>query len=136
MAEAEQGGYKPWSISDFSGGMIDKADNNVIPDNAASDCRNFISETPGKMKRRPGQARLNAADLGGFVQGLHPFYFRTVPTSVINRRLIIAVNGVVKQWSPAHGTIINVKTGLNATADTLFETCVNYVVICNGVDAP
>ena len=130
--QQQQASYQNWSISDFSAGMIDKVDNNLIPDNAASSCRNFISRTIGKLKRRPGQARLNAADLGGFIQGLHAYYYGSAPT----RRLVAAYNGKAGYWNAPTSAFVEIKTGLNAAAMVQFENCVNFMVACNGVDAP
>lgn len=125
---------KNWGIRDFMAGMIDSdaIDDNLIPENAARSCQNFIARTMGKMKKRPGQARLNAADLGGFIQGLHAYYYGATPT----RRLVAAYNGKAAYWNPGTTLFVEIRTGMNTSAPVLFEDCVNYLVACNGIDVP
>ena len=121
--------YTPWEINEFSGGKIDKADDNLIPDNAAKDCQNFIATRIGSLSKRKGQVRLSLTNLSGIIQGIHAFYYGT------SRRLVVVANGSAYSWD---GTAFSaaIKTGLNASAVVLFETCVNYMVAMNGVDVP
>ena len=123
----EQQPYQNWSITDFTVGQIDSADDNVIPDQAAAYSSNWISRYIGSMTTRPGQARLTDAALGGAIQGLHSYYGA-------DRRIVAASNGAVDYWN---GTAwVGLKTGLDASATVLFEDCVNYMVSFNGVNAP
>ncbi len=119
-----------WEIMDFSEGLIDRVDDNLLPDNAAKDCQNFIGRKVGNMKPRPGQSRLNSTVLAGAVQGLHAYYYGN------NRKLVVAAGGAVAYWNPSTEAFVNLKDSLNANALTCFETCVNYMVAFNGVNAP
>ncbi len=121
-----------WGIRDFTAGLIDGVDDNLLPDNASRNCQNFISRIVGKMKKRPGQARLNAVALGGFIQGLFPYYYGAAPT----RRLVAAYNGSVGYYNAATDAFVEINAGLNASAPVFFEACVNYMVACNGINAP
>lgn len=126
--------YVDWEIRDFSEGLIDKIDDNLLPENAAQDCRNFISRTIGSLKKRPGQTRLNSsAELGGPVLGLYAYYY---DTPVATRRLVAASNGVVAWWNPDTLAWVNLKTGQSITQSPMLETCVNYMVCFDGVDQP
>lgn len=125
-----QSGYSEWTIKDFSEGYIDSIDDNLLPDNATKDCQNVISRKIGYLQKRPGQSRLNSTALGGAVQGLHAYYYGS------NRRLVVAAGGAVAYWDVGTSAFVNIKTGLHATAQTCFETCVNYMVVFNGTNAP
>ena len=134
MTKQQVSRWQEWQIRDFSEGLIDKVDDNLLPENAAKDCQNFISRTIGSLKKRPGQARLNpAAALGGPIQGLYAYYYGT---PISTRRLIAAANGVVAWWNPATSAWVNLQTGQSVTQPFMFETCVNYMVCFNGVDQP
>ena len=122
--------YVPWTIKNFSGGLISMLGDTLIPDNASPDCQNVISRIVGTLLKRPGQARLTSTALGGAIRGLHAYYYGATPT----RRIVAAANGVVSHWNGTEWT--SLKTGLNTAADVLFEDCVNYMVSFNGVDAP
>lgn len=122
--------WQEWETTDFSEGLIDKVDDNLLPENAAADVQNFISTKIGSLKERPGQARLNGVDLGGPVRGLHAYYYGS------QRRLMAAANGKVAYWDPVTEGFVDIKTVLNASAQTDFATLVNYLVAFNGVDAP
>lgn len=123
-----------WEIMDFSAGLIDRVDDNLLPDNAAKDCQNFISRKVGSMKPRPGQARLNTAALPGPVQGLHAYYYGDFFGE--NRKLVVAAGGVAAYWDPDTQSFVILKTDLDVGALTCFETCANYMVAFNGVNAP
>jgi hypothetical protein len=123
-----------WEIRDFSEGLIDKADDNLLPENAARDCQNFIGRYIGSLKKRGGQARLNPeAALGGPILGLYAYYYGT---PIATRRLVAAANGVVAWWDFKDKKWTNLKTGLKTTNPFMFETCVNYMVCFNGLDKP
>jgi len=123
--------YENWAIRDFSAGVIDKVDDNLLPENAARDSQNFISTTLGSLKKRKGQARLNSTALEGPIQGLYAYYYGE---GNINRRLVVASNGTVAYWTGSGFS--NLKTELDPNAPVLFETCVNYMVAFNGVNPP
>ncbi len=80
------------AVRDFSAGLIDKLDTNLLPDNAAQDVQNFLPRSIGSLRKRKGQERLNSSDLGGPIQGLYPYYYGI---EQVNRRLMVALNGVV-----------------------------------------
>jgi hypothetical protein len=120
--------YREWRLTDFSGGMVDKVDNNLLKDNASPACQNVASNKIGTLTQRRGYARLNATSLGGPIQGLYPYYYGA------NRKLVTVSNGTAYYWD---GSVWQqIKSGLNASAQVYFETCVNYMVAFNGVDAP
>ncbi len=122
--------YQNWAIRDFSGGQVSRADDNLIPDNAASLCENVISRYVGSLQSRPGQSRLNTDELAAAVQGLHAYYYGTTPT----RRIVAAANGVAYYWDGS--AFQSLKTGLSATNPIMFETTVNYMVGMDGANAP
>lgn len=123
-----------WQIRDFSEGLIDKVDDNLLPENVARDCQNFISRTIGSLRKRSGQARLNPnAPLGGPILGLYAYYYGT---PIATRRLVAAADGVVAWWDADTEAWVNLKTGQSKTQPPFFETCVNYMVCFTGVDQP
>ena len=117
-----------FEIRDFSEGYIDSVNDNLLPPNASRNCQNFISRVIGSLQKRTGQARLNATALDGAIRGLYTYYYGT------NRKLIVAHTDNVNYWNGTGFT--DLKTGLDTTAQVMFETCVNYMVSFNGVDAP
>jgi len=120
--------WQEWKIKDFSEGLIDRVDDDLLPENATRDCQNVIARKIGLLQKRPGQTRLNSSALGGSIQGMHAYYTGT------NRYLVAAAGGAVSYWNGS--SFDSIKTGLNTTAQFCFETCVNYMVAFNGVDAP
>jgi len=104
-------------IRDFSGGMLDKVDDALLPENASSDCQNFISDTVGKLRKRPGQLKFSTTSLGGAVQGMYPYYYGTTSA------FIAAANGsvykkkyttaVVEVWTATD--LYNVRNDLTKT---------------------
>lgn len=127
--------YKDFPVKDFSEGMIDKTEDNFnLPDGASPDCSNCISLYPGLLQKRPGQAHLNTVLLGGTCQGLHSYYYGTTPT----RRLVAAYNGKIAYWDfdAATPAFVEIATGLSTSAQVKFANCINYMVYCNGTDAP
>jgi len=125
--------YTPWPIVDFSGGKNDKLDDNLIADNQCTDVQNCVAVTVGRLQKRKGQAKLNSAAISTAVLGLHPYYYGD---PVTNRKLIaVFKDGTMYYWTGSAFTSTG-KTGLNTSAQVLFETCVSYMVGMNGVDAP
>ena len=122
-----------WKITDFTAGLVDKIDDNLLPPGAARDCRNFISVITGKLSKRNGQAKVNSTALSGGIQGLHAFYANTGV-----RYLVVASGGNVYYWNGSAMTEIH--TGLDAEAQVMFENCViggiDHIVGFNGVDNP
>ena len=85
----------PWQefeVKDFSEGLIDKVDDDLLPENAAADVQNFIGTKIGSLKKRAGQKRLNNTELGGFIQGLYAYYYSN------QRRLVAVANGTAYYW--------------------------------------
>jgi len=126
MAKKER--YRPWQINDFTAGKIDKSVDSKIPDNAARDCQNFISVRVGSMEKRGGQKYLNGTELEGPIRGLYAYYYNGT------RRLIAVSHGKAYYWNGS--AFVKFNDSLSQSADMLFETCVNYMVAFNGVDAP
>lgn len=123
--------YTDWEINDFSGGLVDKIDDPHIPENISQDCFNFFSERMGVLKKRKGQSRLHQNNLGGFIQGLHPYYDGHL---VVSPQFLTVANGIAYKWDGT--TMVQIKDELSATQVTLFEDCVNYTVAFNGVNIP
>jgi hypothetical protein len=120
-----------FQVKDFSAGMIDKVDDNILPQNAAQDCCNVISRIIGILDKRAGQARLNTTAIGGPPHGLYAYYNHE------EVKKIMVVGGTkLYVWNPTTLVFDELRSGLNATATMIFETCANYVVGMNGVDAP
>lgn len=122
-----------WKIIDFSGGMVDRVDDNLLPDNAAKDCSNVICKYIGILEKRKGQQRLNSTELpGGKIHGLYSYY----DDSPTLRKLLAVSGSSLYVWNEDTGLFEELKTGLDENADMFFETCANYAVGFNGVDAP
>lgn len=126
-----------WSIRDFSGGLIDKLDDNELADNQASDCQNVISTKIGSLTSVPGQKKLNSVALGGSIQGLHSYYYGA------SRKLVTVANGVPYYWDPIDESFkviplpsADFSAGLDTSAMAQFATLVNYMVSFNGIDKP
>lgn len=126
-----------WSIRDFSGGLVDKLDDNELADNQSSDCQNVISTKIGSLTSVPGQIKLNSVALGGSIQGLHSYYYGA------NRKIVTAANGVPYYWDPVDEAFKIIAlpapdypAGLNAAAMVHFATLINYMVAFNGIDKP
>lgn len=126
-------GYSSEIITDFSAGMNDKFEPNLVKNNQAVDLQNVMVTIIGRIKKRPGCSKLNTTALGGAILGLHGYHYGT---GLSTHKLIAAANGVVAYWDTGTSAFVNIKTGLNATAQVLFATCVNYLVYMNGMDAP
>lgn len=120
-----------WSIDDYSEGLLDRADDNVIPANASPDCQNWFSVELGKMRKRRGQAHLNSSALPAAIQGLFAYY----PTST-TRKIIAASNGIAYVWNSSTEAFHSIKTGLSTTQPIMFEACINYLVGMDGTNAP
>mgnify|MGYP001188599169 FL=1 len=121
----------PWQefeIKDFSEGLIDKVDDDLLPENAAADVQNFIGTKIGSLKKRAGQKRLNNTELGGFIQGLYAYYYSN------QRRLVAVANGTAYYWDGSD--FVELKTGLHPTAMAQFTTTANYMVCFNGINPP
>ena len=125
--------FQPWIIRDFSGGLNQKVDDNLIANNQAADVQNCIVTIQGRLKKRPGCAKLNATTLGGAVQGLHAYHYGV---TLASHKLVAAANGIVAYWDTGTSAFVNIATGLNTSAQVQFETCATYMVYMNGVNAP
>lgn len=123
--------YQDWRIVDFSEGYIDSIDDNLLPESAARDCRNFISKEVGRLRTRKGQAYLNSAILPGKIQGLYPYYLEPDV-----KQLIAASGGKVYRWEPINKQFIEIHTGFIEISPVCFETCANYMVGFDGKTQP
>lgn len=131
MSEEER---KQWSIDSFSGGMVDRVDDNLLKDDESPDCQNVYSDKIGALVKRRGQQKLNSLSLEGPVRGLYAYY--DIPLGGVDRRLVAVANGTAYYWNPSTSTFVSLKTGLDLYAPYGFATCINYMVAANGVDAP
>ena len=122
--------WPEWNLDDFDEGMIDGMDDTDLPVSAARDCRNFISRYKGILEKRPGQERLNGTVLGGVPHGLYAYCNGAV------KKLLAMASTKLSVWNPATSTFDDLKTGLDGSATLICETCANYMVAFNGVDAP
>lgn len=122
--------WQTWTIKDFSEGLIDRIEDNLLPENVTVDCLNMYSKKLGNLQKRPGQTRLNSTLLPGVAQGLHAYY------KDANRHLVVAAGGSAYRWNPGTSAFVSIKSGLSTSALTSFETCVNYMVVFNGVNNP
>lgn len=129
--------FLEWQIKDFSGGLNDKVDDNLIADNEASTCQNVLATKIGSLTKRKGQVRLNSTALGGPIQGLYAYYYGA------DRRLVTVANGVPYYWDSVAGTFQQIALpsadypgGLHTTAPVEFATLVNYMVAFNGINKP
>lgn len=137
MAEStENTASNPWTIKDFSYGLIDSIEDNLLPEGAAQDCRNFFCEKVGKLSVRKGQERLNDSKLPGPPLGLYSYY------NADGTRKVVTVSGSsIYAWDNSKGFNL-IKTGLTGTdAQMMFETCptddgATTLVGFNGVDNP
>lgn len=124
---------EPWSIADFSGGLNNKLDDNLVADNQCTDVQNCAAVTVGQLQKRKGQAKLNSAVISTAVLGLYGYYYGD---PVVNRKLItVFKDGTMYYWTGSAFTSTG-KTGLSTSAQVLFETGVNYMIGMNGIDAP
>jgi hypothetical protein len=123
--------WPDFPIKDFSAGMLDKIDDNILPTNAARDCRNFICKTLGILDKRNGQARLNGTALAGTPHGLYAYY-----NDESIKKLLVVAGTALSVWNPSTSAFDSLRTGLDASAQMIFETCANYVVGMNGVSSP
>jgi len=118
-----------WLMRDFSEGLVDRLEDYVLPDNASPDCLNVIATKMGSLKNRPGYTAYNTTALGGVPRAVYAYYYGS------NRKLMAVANG--NAWyHTTGGAFTSIKSGLTKTATNYFETTVNYLVSCNGVDAP
>ncbi len=126
--------YAAWEIQDFSGGINEKVESHLLSNNQCASAVNAISPKQGRLQKRKGQAKLNAAAVGtGIVLGLHSYYY--TDTNPVKKLIAVFNNGTMYYWNGTGFTSTG-KTGLNATAQVQFATCVNYCVGMNGVNAP
>jgi len=122
--------WQEWAINDFTEGLIDRVEDDLLPFNATSDCQNFIARKVGSLQKRRGQTRWNSLALAGPVHGLHAYYTAT------NNYLVAVGGSTAYYWDTAESVFRELKTGLDQYAPVDFETCVNYMVAFNGINAP
>ncbi len=122
--------YRDWSIQDFTQGYIDRLNDNLIPDNAARDCQNFISKVVGSLQKRGGQSRFHTNDLTTPIRGLHAFYEGELVS--MDRKLVCVSGGQAyyyqsDQLLPNYGEMVKIQIGgedmtLNANLPVYFAT--------------
>ncbi len=101
----------PWNINDFSGGVIEKVVDSMLPNSAARESVNFIATKYGSIKKRKGQTKYNEAALPPKLQAIYPYYLRktrydydpdsqTVQHEIepTIRHLIVVANGEFYKW--------------------------------------
>jgi hypothetical protein len=123
--------WQDWAILDFSSGYIDSVDDNLLPESAARDCRNFISKEIGRLRKRKGQIAINKTPLPSFIQGLYAFYLEPEI-----KQLIAASDGKIYRWEPISKKFLEIHTGFLKTSPIYFETCANYMVGFDGKNPP
>ncbi len=158
--------YTPWEIRDFTGGQVEKLNNNVIPDNAAYYCRNFLATRMGSISKRKGQGRLNTTLGSNPIHGLFPYYFDSG-----EHGLIAMYQGELYNWNGTNLVLIDtnypdalladILSGdvypdinailfnevefnqadeydfpINTEEMVMFERTVHYVVGMNGINRP
>lgn len=136
-ATAENTASNPWTIKDFSYGLLDSIEDNLLPEGAAQDCRNFFCDKVGKLSVRKGQKRINSGPLpGGAPLGLYSYY------NADGMRTFVTVSGgSIYVWDNLTGFNL-IKSGLTGVnTQMMFETCptddgVTTLVGFNGVDNP
>lgn len=120
--------HPEWEIEDFSGGLNNKLDDNLLNNNQASDLQNVVCTTIGSLTSRKGQAKLNSTALPGPILGLSPYYLGS------KKEILAASNGNIYKWTGS--AMVGIKSGWDASAPVDFESLVNYAVAFNGVDTP
>ena len=100
--------HPEWGINDFSGGLNNKIDDNLINDNQASELQNVICNTIGSLTSRKGQTKINTSALPGPILGLSPYYLGA------KKEILVASNGSIYKWSGALMT--GIKSGWDAAA--------------------
>lgn len=116
--------YPSWPINDFSGGINEATDKDMVKENECDSVQNCVCLTAGILEGREGQANLNNEPLPSAINGLHPFYLGS------SRKLVVSAGGKVYWWN--NGALTEIKAGLSATAPHMYETCVNYMVGTDG----
>lgn len=121
-----------WPITDFTGGINNLVEANLIEDNQCADAQNVTVNIVGRLNRRRGTTLLNSVNqLPSAMTGLHGYYYGV---NLQNRKLIAAAGGKAYRWDGPGFT--ELKTGLSSTLPTMFATCVNYMVGMDGYAAP
>lgn len=135
---AEENRWQDYAIRDFTSGLIDIMDDNIIPEGAARACQNVISRTIGRLSQRRGYRRTTrTAAFGGPVQGMYPHH-----NSVGEHNVIVAAGGKTYRYD---GTSFWLLTPVGES-DYSLDTWVEYahgiiegndsIVGFNGVDLP
>ena len=121
------------AIRDFTAGILDIIDDNLIPEGAARDSDNFISRTIGKLSKRKGYNADHATPLSATkIQGLYPYY-----NNAGVRRVIVANAGKIYAYN--RETFTELATGRTDTTEQ-FISCIidgkDSIIVFNGVDRP
>lgn len=127
--------YQLWNIPDFSGGINNKVDDNLINDNECSDAQNVVALHLGSLTQRKGQKKLHDNALSAKIQGLYPYYYGE---NGQERKLITVSDGYLYYYDEATRTFIKIDMPyrLDTEAPVEFATTVNYLVGFNGVNPP
>lgn len=132
MSEIQRGRGE-LSIRDFTAGIVDIIDDNLIPEGAAKDSDNFISRTIGKLSKRKGYKADHETPLSASkIQGLYPYY-----NNAGVRRVIVANAGKIYAYN--RETFTELATGRTDTTEQ-FISCIidgkDSIIAFNGVDRP
>lgn len=121
------------AIRNFTAGLVDIIDDNLIPEGAAKYCDNFISRTVGKLSKRRGYKADHETPLSAIkIQGLYPYY-----NNAGIRRVIVANAGKIYAYDRT--TFTELATD-RADVTEQFVSCIidgkDSIIGFNGVDHP
>lgn len=127
-------GWQDYAIRDFTHGLIDIMDDNIIPEGAARECENVICRTIGSLSPRKGYRRLTKeAPFSGPVQGLYPHH-----NNVGQHNLVLAAGGQIFRYDGQYF----IPMGGNFDPDTQMQFThgvlegEDSIIGFNGVDRP
>ena len=123
------------AIRDFTAGLVDIIDDNLIPDGAALKADNCISRTIGKLSKRRGYKADHPTPLSGKkIQGMFAYY-----NNAGIRRVIVANNGKIYSYNREESEFTQLLSGRTDTTEKFVGCIINgkdSVIGFNGVDHP
>lgn len=123
--------FSDYIIGGFYGGQVDALEPSLLESHQAEVARNVRIDTVGRLSPRRGQKLINQFSSSN-VQGLYSYYYG----DELQQRSIVVACGGKLYYGDMNGDFTLLKSELNNQAKFGFETCVNYMVIFNGVDTP
>lgn len=123
------------AIRDFTAGLVDIIDDNLIPDGAALKADNCISRTIGKLSKKRGHKADHPTPLSEKkIQGLFAYY-----NNAGTRRVIVANNGKIYSYNREESEFTQLLSGRTDTTEKFVGCIINgkdSVIGFNGVDHP